>query len=182
VNLINFERIYKEDLTDLISEVINNESLYNYISLRTQSKESPHREVDDILLRGPKINSDSTPHQLWNEVHCVNYNAFDVFPIVYQHVLDVMRVVDGVELGRVIITKLPSNGKIYPHFDGGDAGEAYTRYHTVLKGVIGNKFTSGEDTVHMVTGETWWVNNHITHSVHNDTNEDRIHLIMDILI
>ncbi len=161
---------------------MGNSNLYNEFTLRTQSNESPHKEVSDILLRGPEITSESTPYELWNEIHCINYNAFDVFPIAYQHVLDVMRVVDGVELGRVIITKLPPDGVITPHIDGGDAGEIYTRYHTVINGIIGNKFSSGDETVDMFTGETWWVNNHVTHSVHNNTDEDRIHLIMDILI
>jgi len=182
VNQINFRLIDVNVIDSLLSEVNDNDDLYDLLVLRTESSDSPHNEVSDIILRAPELTVDSTPFELWNSIQCVNYRTFDNFPLVYQHVLDIMRLVDGTQLGRVIITKLKPDGKITPHIDKGDAGDAYTRYHTVLKGKKGNNFTSGRDTVSMLSGQTWWVNNHITHSVHNDTDDDRIHIIMDILI
>lgn len=178
----NFECIDCLDTSDLFKEVKDNLELFGELPLRTCSEDSPHRECTDILLRGPAISEDSTLESLWNEVQCINYKTIEKFPLIYNHVLDLMRLENGTQLGRVIITKLPAKGKVQEHIDAGYAGDFYMRYHTVLQGTEGNTFKSGDEEVQMLTGEVWYINNHIPHSVFNDSTTDRIHLICDIKI
>ncbi|MCK4501199.1 aspartyl/asparaginyl beta-hydroxylase domain-containing protein [Candidatus Babeliales bacterium] len=178
--MFNFKLIDVLDVSDLLEELELNKELFGKVPLRTSPIESPHREAKDILLRGPDIDTGSLVIDLWNEIQCTNYSVLDKFPLVLEHVLDVMRMLDGTQLGRIIITSLPPKGKIYEHIDAGDAGEFYTRYHTVLQSGEGNLFTSGDETIDMCTGDIFYINNHVQHSVHNDSNVQRIHLIYDI--
>lgn len=177
-NLVHIDDI---DTSSLLNEVINNEVLFDTIPVRTLSENSPHREVSDILLRGPEFKETSTTYDLFNEIQCVNYKeTLEKFPLIYEHVLDLMRLESGTQLGRVIITKLSCGGRIYEHADEGEAGDFYTRYHTILEGLAGNTFSSGGETVDMLTGSVWKINNHINHSALNSSVSTRVHLICDI--
>jgi quercetin dioxygenase-like cupin family protein len=44
----------------------------------------------------------------------------------------------------------------------------------------GALFHSGDETSNFHTGEVWWVNNRVTHSVVNNSADDRIVCIVDI--
>ena len=176
--LFNFVDLDYLDVEHLLKEVQDNEDLFGSVPLRTSYEGSAHTEVQDILLRGPEIGG--TLVDLQNAVQCYNYPVFDLFPEMYEHVLDLMSLVRGEQLGRVIITKLPPKGKIHEHIDTGDAAEFYTRYHTVLDCGDFNYFYSGDEYLSMQKGHVYYVNNHIPHRVENDSNKDRIHLICDI--
>jgi aspartyl/asparaginyl beta-hydroxylase (cupin superfamily) len=95
-------------------------------------------------------------------------------------VLDLIHRVNGVQLGRCIITKLPPGGQITPHVDGGAPAEFYTRYQIALQSLPGALFHSGDETVNFRAGEIWWINNRVTHSVVNNSADDRIVCIVDI--
>ena len=68
---------------------------------------------------------------------------------------------------------------IDPHEDTGRYAKAYSRFHLVLTSAPGNTFTCDNQTVHMQPGELWWFNHRGEHSVRNDSDTDRIHLIFD---
>lgn len=87
-------------------------------------------------------------------------------------------IANGAPLGRVIIARLSPLGQIDEHTDEGDYSEAYTRYHLCLIGY--SIFRSGDETVTMVPGQLWKVNNHIPHSVKNLWTTPRVNLIVDI--
>jgi len=177
--LYNYEYVDSLDVSPLLNEVNTNDGLFGSLPLRTSYKDSPHHESEDILLRGPSI-SGKSKLDLQNEIQCINYDTFDLFPEIYEHVLDLMSLVRGEQLGRVVITKLPPKGKIHEHIDEGDAGDFYTRYHTVLQSGEGSIFKSGDETIKMEDGGVYYVNNHVLHSVVNNSEVQRIHLICDI--
>ena len=91
-----------------------------------------------------------------------------------------MQRVDGERLGRVIITKLPPGKTITPHVASGAHAEYYTRHQIMLSNSPGSMFHCGDESVFMQTGEVWWFNNAVTHSVVNNSSDDRIALIVDI--
>jgi hypothetical protein len=178
--LENFAYLYDVDVKSVLTQLEQHPDLFGSVPLRTSYEGSAHKEVQDILLRGPQITSEKTLSDLQHEVHCVNYNASRSLSEAYELCLELMYIARGTQLGRIIITKLPPGGKIYPHVDEGVAAEFYDRYHIVLNGSNGNIFTSGFEEVEMLTGQVWYINNHITHSVTNNSAEDRVHLICDI--
>ncbi len=149
--------------------------LWNQDDVRKKFEDSPHTQVDDILLRFGDPDGD-------------NLEAFDgpamrVLPNVKKLLLDTMHLVGGSRLGRVIITRLEPGKKIAPHSDVlGKYAEYYTRYHLVLQGLPGSMFNCGDETVNMKTGELWWFDAHAEHSVTNNSADDRVHMLIDVRI
>jgi len=87
---------------------------------------------------------------------------------------------DG-SVARVIIPKLLPGGIIDGHKDGGDYLESVRRHHIPLITNENVFFTVGEDCVNMEEGEIWEINNNFFHEVENPSQEDRIHLLIDII-
>jgi hypothetical protein len=80
---------------------------------------------------------------------------------------------------RVLLVKLKKESKITPHVDSGDGLVFCKRTHIA---VITNPdviFTVGGESKNMRKGEIWEINNQNVHSVDNNSNHDRIHLIID---
>jgi Aspartyl/Asparaginyl beta-hydroxylase len=87
---------------------------------------------------------------------------------------------DGV-LSRAKIVCLPAGRQVYPHTDRGDYYRVRNRYHFVLKSTQGSWLKAGDEEVCMQEGELWWFDNKAVHEAKNDGQEDRIHLIFDLL-
>ena len=76
------------------------------------------------------------------------------------------------------ITKLKSNLIISPHIDKGNSLKDCKRTHIPIKTHPNCIFTIGGETKHLKEGEIWEINNfQKEHSVENNSNEDRIHMI-----
>lgn len=87
---------------------------------------------------------------------------------------------DGV-LGRAKIVCLPAGRQVYPHSDRGEYYKLRNRYHLVLRSTDGSWLKAGDEEVRMQEGELWWFDNKAVHEARNDGQEDRIHLIFDLL-
>lgn len=88
---------------------------------------------------------------------------------------------DG-ELSRAKLVNLPPVNRVYTHIDRGDYYKIRNRYHLVIStGQDGSYLKAGDESVRMKTGELWWFNNKVPHESHNDSSQDRIHLIFDLL-
>ncbi|MFQ5756974.1 MAG: aspartyl/asparaginyl beta-hydroxylase domain-containing protein [Acidiferrobacterales bacterium] len=85
------------------------------------------------------------------------------------------------ELGRAKLVKLGPGCRVYPHIDRGEYYRLRDRYHLVLRSANGSYLKSGDEAVRMKEGELWWFDNKQVHSAYNDSDEDRIHLIFDLL-
>lgn len=158
-------------------------ALWNKHPVRTTMPGSPHREVSDIILRF----QDYRPYLANNDIHgfleeqeCVCFPAWEELEKARRLAFTLMANVDGLRLGRVLITKLPPGGIITRHVDDDSHIDYYDRFHIVLQGEHGSTFHCGEDKVDMLTGEVWQFNNAEEHSVHNASAVDRIHLLVDI--
>lgn len=162
----------------LMAAVARQPGLWNEDKIRQTFDQSPHSQVDDILLRFGVPGED-----VGHDLEAVDRPAMKALPNVKDEILNVMRVVNGSRLGRVIITKLESGKKIAPHADVmGEYAKYYTRYHLVLQGLPGSLFTCGDETVCMQTGELWWFDAGAEHSVVNNSKDDRIHMLIDVRI
>lgn len=159
----------------LMAAIARQPKLWNADNCRREFAETPHTAADDILLRfGAKDG---------NDLEAVDNAAMQALPDVKSEILNIMRLVNGSRLGRVIVTRLESGKKILPHSDVlGEYSKYYTRYHLVLQGMPGSMFNCGDETVNMLTGELWWFDASAEHSVINNSKDDRIHMLIDVRI
>ncbi|RQS39783.1 aspartyl/asparaginyl beta-hydroxylase domain-containing protein [Burkholderia sp. Bp8990] len=146
-------------------------------SERELFKQSPHAEVDDILLRFPDRDSPT----ISDDLICTNQPALARLPQARPLIFGLMNQVDGMLLGRVMITRLRPGKRITPHADTrGLYANSMQRYHVVLQGEPGAMFVAEDEQVNMRTGEVWQFNAHAMHECMNNSTDDRVHLIIDI--
>ena len=174
----NFDLIAEGlDIMPLRHAVARQPGMWNANSLRTTHPGTVHGEADDIWLRfDPTGNLDT----VIDGYESVDYPAFAALPQARPIVFDLMRRVEGVRLGQVLITRLKPGGRIYPHEDAGDHAAYYERYQISLQGLPGCVFRAGGEQLTMASGEVWWFDNGQTHEVVNNSAGDRIHMIVDI--
>ncbi|MFQ6546850.1 aspartyl/asparaginyl beta-hydroxylase domain-containing protein [Aestuariibius sp. 2305UL40-4] len=85
------------------------------------------------------------------------------------------------DLSRGKIVCLPAGKRVYPHIDRGEYYRFRGRYHFVLKSSAGSWLKAGDEEIRMQEGELWWFDNDQMHEAFNDGDEDRIHMIFDLL-
>lgn len=169
----------------LLKQVAANPQLWNYDDIWTRGKpQSVLYATDNIVLRYNR-----SPD--WNKA------AFTILSEACPIVFGVMYAVCGELLGRVIISKVKAGVQINPHIDHMPDGIApvFQRFQVPLSvspGVLfhcgdekipvipGDTFHSGDEQVYMKPGEAWAFNNQVMHSVQNNSNEDRISMLIDI--
>ena len=83
-----------------------------------------------------------------------------------------------------LLINLPKNKKILPHTDSGNEHFFKTkRIHIPITTNDKCNFIVGNETVQMKEGEIWEIDNaYKVHSVNNDGDTDRIHLLIDYKI
>lgn len=182
--LRNFQKLAAGlDVLPLLHLIQRNPQLWNQFTLRSTHPDSPHRQVSDIWLRfqdlQPYESGDSVA-TIIDENESITYPAWNLLSPARVMVFDLMRRVEALRVGRVMITRLAPGKTIAAHVDGGAHAEYYDRYHIVLNGLPGSYFRCGDENVCMQTGEVWWFDNSIEHEVINNSAEDRVHLIVDL--
>ena len=168
------------NIEPLLHSIQLHPELWNENTLRTTHHLTPHESVDDIWLRFNDLNIDTTAQQILDQHESICYPAWFKLPEVYPIIFDLMRLVSGIRLGRVLITRLPPGKSITPHVDSGDHAAYYERYHCILKNLPGSNFRAGNEVVCMRPGDLYWFDNQQEHEVVNHSNDDRITMIIDI--
>jgi hypothetical protein len=181
----NFEQIANGlDVMPVALALQTHPHLWNAHRFRTTYTGTPHTDVDDILLRFSAPEKTADPDHLGDvleDMEPVFYPAWQELPQVRPIVFDLMRRVEAVSLGRVIITRLQPGGRIAPHADtdGAYVASDGMRFHVVLQGLPGSLYHCGDEVVQMRTGTVWWFQHREVHSVENNSADDRIHLLVD---
>lgn len=159
----------------MMASIARQPELWNQDNCRREFENTPHMAADDILLRFGSKDGDG--------LEACDTPAMSKVTGAKEEALNIMRVVGGTRLGRVLVTRLEPGKKILPHKDTeGDYAKYYTRYHLVLQGFPGSLFTCGDETVNMVTGDLWWFSASDEHSVVNNSRDDRVHMLIDVRI
>jgi len=176
----NFQQIAANvDVMPLLHAIQRKPHLWNANTIRTRYPQSPHHAAEDIILRFNDIPDDDIT-KVVNDKECLNYPALAELPQARPILFDLMRRVEGEQLGRVVITKLMPGKTIALHRDEGAPAEYYERYHVMLQNYPGSNFTCGDETVFMRSGDVWWFDNCKEHSVVNNGSDARITMIVDI--
>lgn len=179
----NFERIeVRVDTRLLLKQLEDNPQLWNQNPERKLGTDSPHAQMSDIWLRfRPK--SELTSLINYAERHIPAwYPSREKLTEAERISLDMMAHLRCVQLGGVLITKIPPGGRILPHDDKGRWHPEFfnTKIYIPLASNSGCINRCEDDEVNMKTGEAWTFDNLKTHSVDNNGDTDRITLIISM--
>jgi quercetin dioxygenase-like cupin family protein len=149
--------------------------LWNQNTARTEAAGSPHHGLDDIWARfgDPARAIDGTPHDsFW-------YPSAEILG-VKGICLDLVRAVEGVELGGVLITRIPPGAECKPHTDPGWHARRYQKYGIQITSAPGQHFCFEGEELETRPGDLFWFDNQFSHWVTNPTNYERITMIVCI--
>jgi hypothetical protein len=95
-----------------------------------------------------------------------------------------MESVEGKALGRIMIVNLAAQGNVPPHIDPLDYFAMYSRFHVPFKTNAQVVFSGGAGTAeeHMPYQTLCQLNNRLMHRLDNRSQENRIHVIVDIAL
>lgn len=167
------------DVSQIMNQLHCKPFLWDQHTIRTKHPNTAHGDVSDILVWFNALQMKFEENVI-DDCETIPFIAWDQLPALRPIVFALMRQVEAVRLGRVIITKLPSGKVITPHTDGGSPSTYYTRYQIALQCLPGNVFISGDEQISFRTGQIWQVNNRVEHSVINNSEDDRIVCIVDL--
>jgi mannose-6-phosphate isomerase-like protein (cupin superfamily) len=175
------------DVLPLVHAVQRQPELFNRSKFRTTFENTPHGEIEDILIRfsDPSIARDGDTAAVMADGNCVWHEAAAALPQARTLILDVMRRLEAYAVDRIVITRLRPGGRILPHADNEGAyvhDPHRHRYHVVLQGLPGSMYRTGDETVCMRTGEVWHFDALTEHSVENNSTDSRIHMLVDLRI
>lgn len=150
--------------------------LWAEITDRQSYDGSAHRATETIFLRWCK---GQTLEAAFTEIPAIDYPATVKLPGAYSLIQEAMKKIGSTELGRVLIVSLKPKGMITAHVDEGAYADHYERFHLVLEAEVGNCFFCDDEMVEMKPGELWNFDHKKSHWVWNDSDNPRVHLIID---
>jgi hypothetical protein len=168
-------------VASLVSEIHAHPELWNDFDLRTNHPQSPHRELSDIFVRYNARENFTGDRQAFNGPHVpVWWPAADLLPSARKIAMQLMRELNGDELGMVLITKIPAHTQCYPHTDNGHHAGRYDKYAVQLASAERQFFEVDGVRLSAKPGEVYFFDNSRLHRVVNDSDEDRMSLIVCI--
>lgn len=147
---------------------------WNQNRMRTESPDSPHHGLSDIWARyaAPGVDG-SQPHEsVW-------YPCADLMP-ARELVYPLMSAIGGDQLGGVLITKIPPGKTCKPHSDPGWHARHYQKFAIQIQSHPKQAFHFEGATLVTKPGDLFWFDNQHTHWVTNESDQDRITMIVCI--
>lgn len=170
---------WKIDVAPLVAQISAHPELWDDFDFRTNSDISPHRELSDIIVRYNARENFTGDRSAFNEPHeSVWYHCVSQLPSVIPIALEVMRLVEGERLGMVLITRIPAHKQCYPHRDAGWHARYYDKYAVQLSSAPGQAFCFEGESLSAAPGEIYSFDNSKVHWVTNDSDFDRMTLIV----
>lgn len=172
----------------LLSAIARNPELWKEDTYLRDYPQGPFGEIDSIMLRFPVKSVKETEEEVlkhfseYDQHECINYPAWRELPEARPLVMALMAYVGGTRLGRVMINRIKPGGQIFPHRDTPVHAEYWSRHHICLQASPGVVFECEGEKVFMAPGETWYFDNSLMHSVVNNSNTDRISMVVDIRV
>jgi hypothetical protein len=161
--------------------LVRQPELFGKYTQRADSYQSPHTQMTDIWARYNAIENLSKGPEAFNGEHdSVWYPESACLPELRPIVYGLMALVEGERLGGVLITKIPPGGGIAEHVDSGWHASYYEKYFVPIQSDPGCVFGFEDGEIHATPGEIYWFNNSRPHWVKNDSQRDRIVMIVCI--
>jgi len=167
------------DMIPVLLELNRAEHLWDRNPERRLYPGTPHAAMVDITVRYmPEDQVTLESRRL--EHRNVFWPAWHELPSLRPLVFGVIHRVGAVELGSILITKLPPGGHILPHSDAGNWAPEYynAKAHITL---AGSALVRCEDeAAEFHAGTIWTFDNLLTHSIENTGECDRIVVIVSM--
>lgn len=174
------------DVAPLLGQLEANPDLWNANDWRKTRPYTAHADMTDIWIRYNAIERLDLSNPLeFNKEHVpVWYPAWERLSALHPIIFNLMAQVQGEMIGGVLITKIPSGQGLKPHVDTGWHVEYYDKFYLSVKSEEGSHFCCDHDgtleKLNPKPGEIWLFDNRQNHWVENDSNSDRITVIMCI--
>ena len=142
---------------------------------RTEPEDSPHHGLSDIWARyadPATMRSDGAHDSVW-------YPCADLLP-VRDLVYPLMAAVRGDRLGGVLITRIKPGQVCKPHTDPGWHARYYQKFAVQIEAAPRQAFHFVGQSLVTKPGDVFWFDNSFTHWVTNDSQTDRITMIVCI--
>lgn len=167
------------DVVPLAVELARNEDLWDRNPQRRTYPGSPHAAMTDITVRYMPEEY-ITLEERRREHRNVFWPAWHFMPALRPLVFGLMARVQAVELGSIIITRLPPGKMIEPHSDVGSwAPEYYScKAHVTVAGSA--IVRCADEACIFQVGTAWTFDNLLTHSVESVGEVDRISVIVSM--
>lgn len=171
------------DITELQTQLIANYDEFDKYHYRRTFPNSPHAQMSDIWARYNDIKPFEEKGDLKGfeaEHDSIWYPVIKKIPAVKKVCFDLMYAVDGERLGGILITKLPPKGMIARHTDAGWHAQYYDKFYVPVLNEKGSVFCFDDGIIEPEYGDAWWFDNSNPHWVENNSNSDRIAMIVCI--
>lgn len=168
------------DPEPLLRQIAGHPELWNNDpTLREDKANTVLYALNNISLRRIKSPSEQ---RMGSGPPFMNFEAFYTLWSARKIVFDLMRQLKGEILSQVVISRMKPGEVIEPHIDKLPPGYPliYQRYQIPLSVKRGVRFICGGEELFMEPGNAYWFDNQVTHSVHNDSDEDRISMRVDL--
>lgn len=167
------------DVSKVAKQLEEHPELWGQFGWRKRLPSGPHSGMTDIWVRYNKQEMIGKPG--FNDEHdSVFYPGWYVLDSLKEIVFPLMEKTEGERLGGILITKIPPGHGIDPHIDRGWHVDYYDKFYVSVKSSPGAVFCCGDESLNPMTGEIWRFDNRNLHWVRNESNEDRITLIVCI--
>jgi Aspartyl/Asparaginyl beta-hydroxylase len=169
------------DVSALNLELYRQSELWNQHRARTNGPGS-FTDTDDIWCRFRPAHELVSPESYVERFDLVWYPAWHALPHLRPIVFGLMARCEAVQLGGVLITRVPAGRQVKPHDDRGRWHPEWFATKAYVPLMTNNRCVStcdGESVV-MEAGSAWAFDNLKTHSTVNDGNSDRVTLIVSL--
>lgn len=167
------------DVSQVVAELDANPQLWDQHTLR--KKLYVHGEMSDIWVRYNAFENFTGDMAAFNAEHeSVWYPAIEKLPALKKLLFDLMWAVEGERLGGVLITRIPPGKGIAPHTDDAWHARYYSKIAVQLKSAPGQAFCFEDESLSAEPGEVYVFRNEFTHWVVNDSEQERMTLIVCI--
>lgn len=155
--------------------LLQHPGLWDAHTTRTEDPASPHHGLNDIWARFGEAE-----HAENGKPHDSKWYPSAGFLGIKQVCFDVMHKVGGVELGGVLITRIPPGAECRPHTDPGWHARRYDKFALQITSAPGQIFNIDDGALETKPGDLFWFDNSFEHWVTNPTKYERITMIICI--
>jgi hypothetical protein len=162
----------KVPVSGLQQALAANEQLWNQHTARTAPEDSPHHGLDDIWVRfvPPSAGGYAEQPCKWMPAE----NLLGVRPLCEA----LVERIGAIELGGVLITRIPAGKECKPHADFGWHALKYQKLAVQVEAAPGQWFCFEEKSLETQAGDLFWFDNSFTHWVTNPTEQARVTMVV----
>lgn len=172
----NFKKHSEYNVAEL-QDYISNFSEEWFLDISRQNRpNTPHKQTNTYYIYTSSI------HWKYEQQFVTNKVCKDekIIQLVEPIVKDLERIHNGVR-GNVLLIKLKAREDVDMHEDTGDYLMMSRRNHVPIITTGDVIFGVGSERINMQAGECWEINNYRFHWVDNNSDTDRVHLLVDIM-